>query len=202
LRGVDRLGSTGSIHAEESPMKRHAMAAMAIALLVVACENEKGERPPPSYDLATAAPSPASIPQRPASPAPAVAQSERDCLAEAIYFEGRGEEREGQLAIAHVVLNRAAANGFPGHACDVIRDGEDQGQGRCQFSWRCDGKADTPTDAAAWEEAQRLAAIVLQGETTDPTQGALFFHNTKVQPDWTAKLRRTVAIGGHVYYAK
>ena len=33
---------------------------------------------------------------------------EQDCLANAVYFEARGEPIEGQLAVAEVVLNRAA----------------------------------------------------------------------------------------------
>jgi spore germination cell wall hydrolase CwlJ-like protein len=170
-------------------MRRHAVAA-AVLVLLAGCE--KGERPPPSYDLAALTP-------RPPSAAPA---SERDCLAEAIYFEGRGEQREGQIAIAHVVLNRAAARGASRRACDVIREGETLGRGRCQFHWRCDGASDQPTDATAWSVAQRLADSVLRGETTDPTHGALYFHNTKVRPDWAGKLRRTAAIGSHIYYAK
>ena len=174
-------------------MRRHAVAAAMLAALA-ACE--KGERPPPSYDLAAIPPRTAPTVQPPAP------QSDRDCLAEAIYFEGRGEAREGQLAIAHVVLNRATAKGAPRNTCDVIREGEELGKGRCQFSWRCDGEPDTPSDSAAWNGAQQLADAVLRGETADPTGGALYFHHTKVRPDWTTKLRRTAAIGSHIYYAK
>ena len=84
----------------------------------------------------------------------------------------------------------------------TIREGEELGKGKCQFSWRCDGKSDHPTESAAWGAAQQVADLVLKGETTDPTHGALFFHNVKVQPDWSAKLRRTAEIGSHIYYAK
>lgn len=174
-------------------MRRHAVVGAVLAALA-GCET--GERPPPSYDLAALAP-----PAAPVQPEPAP-QSDRDCLAEAIYFEGRGESREGQLAIAHVVLNRAAAKGAPRRVCDVIREGEELGKGKCQFSWRCDGKSDHPTETAAWSASQQLADLVLKGETTDPTHGALFFHHAKVQPDWSAKLRRTAEIGAHIYYAK
>ncbi|WP_119419569.1 cell wall hydrolase [Desertibaculum subflavum] len=175
-------------------MRRHAVVAAVLAMLA-GCET--GEKPPPSYDLAAVPP----VPPPSFEPAPA-APSERDCLAEAIYFEGRGEPREGQIAIAHVVMNRAAAKGFPGQVCDVIREGESNGTGKCQFSWRCDGKPDTPTDAAAWSTAQKVADSVMQGDATDPTHGALYFHNAKVQPDWSAKFRRTAEIGAHIYYAK
>ena len=33
-------------------------------------------------------------------------QTDEDCIAEAIYFEGRSEPIIGQLAIANVILNR------------------------------------------------------------------------------------------------
>jgi N-acetylmuramoyl-L-alanine amidase len=175
-------------------MRRHVVVAAVLALLA-GCET--GEKPPPSYDLALL---PAPAPHVETAPPPP--PSERDCLAEAIYFESRGEPREGRIAVAHVVMNRAAANGFPGQVCDVIREGEDKGSKQCQFSWRCDGKPDTPTDQAAWSAAQELADSVMRGETTDPTHGALFFHHTKVQPEWTSKFRRTAEIGDHIYYAK
>lgn len=174
-------------------MRRHAVVAAVLAVLA-GCET--GEKPPPSYDFVLVTPPTAPTMQPPAVP------SERDCLAEAIYFESRGEPREGQVAIAHVVMNRAAAKGFPGQVCDVISEGEDKGKGECQFSWRCDGKPDTPSDAAAWSAAQKVADSVMQGETDDPTHGALFFHHAKVQPEWSAKLRRTAEIGSHIYYAK
>ncbi|MCK4867057.1 MAG: cell wall hydrolase, partial [Alphaproteobacteria bacterium] len=31
-----------------------------------------------------------------------------ECLALNVYFEARGEPREGQVAVAHVVMNRVA----------------------------------------------------------------------------------------------
>ena len=79
--------------------------------------------------------------------------AERDCLAEAVYFEARSEPRAGQVAVAHVVLNRAASDGHPDRVCEVIREGENRGRGRCQFSWRCDGLADIPRDKAALAKA-------------------------------------------------
>ena len=61
------------------------------------------------------------------------------CLAEAIYFEARGEGVEGQFAVAEVILNRVDSPKFPNSICKVVR----QGTGRkhaCQFSYNCDGK--------------------------------------------------------------
>ena len=36
-----------------------------------------------------------------------------NCLATAVYFEARGESAEGQLAVARVVMNRAASGQYP-----------------------------------------------------------------------------------------
>ena len=43
--------------------------------------------------------------------------AEQDCLANAVYFEARGEPLEGQLAVAEVVLNRAASGRYPATLC-------------------------------------------------------------------------------------
>ena len=64
------------------------------------------------------------------------------CLAEALYFEARGESIKGQVAVAEVILNRVESNKFPNTVCGVIN----QGTGRkyaCQFTYTCDGRAET-----------------------------------------------------------
>eukprot|EP00581_Thalassiosira_minuscula_P035425 CAMPEP_0184455124 /NCGR_PEP_ID=MMETSP0740-20130409/22369_1 /TAXON_ID=385413 /ORGANISM="Thalassiosira miniscula, Strain CCMP1093" /LENGTH=142 /DNA_ID=CAMNT_0026826875 /DNA_START=64 /DNA_END=489 /DNA_ORIENTATION=- len=60
------------------------------------------------------------------------------CLAEALYFEARGETVKGQFAVAEVILNRVKSAQFPNSLCGVIK----QGTGRkyqCQFTYTCDG---------------------------------------------------------------
>src|SRR5687768_14010949 len=51
---------------------------------------------------------------------PVTADAEQECLAGAVYFEARGEPIEGQLAVAEVVLNRAASGRYPPRICDVV----------------------------------------------------------------------------------
>ena len=46
------------------------------------------------------------------------------CLAEAIYFESRGEPFLGQVAVGVVVLRRVASPRFPNNICDVIHEGK------------------------------------------------------------------------------
>lgn len=114
------------------------------------------------------------------------------CLAEAIYFEARGTGEAGRAAVAQVVLNRAKSPEFPGTVCDVVADG-------CQFSYRCDGKADRLTNAAARANALRTAQEVLTG-APDLTNGALFFHSASADPGWFSTRPRVGEIGGNVFY--
>lgn len=188
-------------------MRLHIIATAALAALVGACSQTTRMSDqasiidtPPSRSvavLALASPQPVKhAVRRP------VDLGERDCLAEAIYFESRGESRDSQVAVAHVVLNRAAHSSFPNRVCGVIRQGEELGKDRCQFHWRCDDKPDVPSEYAAWQDAQSLADEVLSGSVPDPTRGALFFHAAHVTPQWASRLRRTAFIGSHIYYAK
>ena len=42
------------------------------------------------------------------------------CLAMAIYFEARGEPTVGQIAVAHVIMNRVESDDFPNTVCGVV----------------------------------------------------------------------------------
>ena len=68
--------------------------------------------------------------------------SEMKCLAEAIYFEARGEAIEGQYAVGEVIINRVLSNEFPNSVCGVISEGANR-LNACQFSYNCDGKLET-----------------------------------------------------------
>lgn len=133
-------------------------------------------------------------------PAPgglAVNGSDLQCLAEAIYFEARGESATGQRAVAEVILNRRDSGAFPRTVCGVVRQA---GQGGCQFSFVCDGKTDAITEPAAYQQAERVARLMLSGADRDLTLGATFFHTPAVRPDWASRFTRTTQIGYHIFY--
>ena len=98
-----------------------------------------------------------------------------ECLAKNIYFEARGEPRKGQLAVAHVTVNRTKSEKFPDDVCSVV-------YAKSQFSWT----ANRPKirNPELYERFKEMAYSVMKGETKDPTNGALFFHNTAVDPGW------------------
>ena len=132
------------------------------------------------------------------------------CLAMNIYHEAKGESFEGQIAVAHVVLNRVNSDGFPKNVCDVVKERktifrrEDFGMIRtqvCQFTWVCNKRFAPPKNSPAWQNAIEVAALVLSGQTNDPTYGAHFFHSANVRPGWFS-VERTTRINNHIFYRK
>lgn len=118
------------------------------------------------------------------------------CLAQVMYWEARGEGQQGMVAVASVVLNRVEDDRFPETVCGVVYQGGETPP--CQFSWWCDGKTDDPTNPTTWAETLSLANTLLTTRPLDPTDGALFYHNTSIQDPWSRQL--TARIGNHIFY--
>ncbi|HBM58863.1 MAG TPA: cell wall hydrolase [Citreicella sp.] len=121
------------------------------------------------------------------------------CLAEALYFEARGETLKGQFAVAEVIMNRVDSPRFPSTVCAVVK----QGTGRkhaCQFSYTCDGQPEQIHEPAAWERVSKVAQAVLSGAPRALTKGATFYHTTAVRPSWSRAFTRTAEIGEHLFY--
>jgi cell wall hydrolase len=129
-----------------------------------------------------------------------LAQDER-CLAEAIYYEARGEGTDGQMAIAEVVFHRLHHHGYPGSICGVVYQGVGAGIS-CQFSFVCNGEMLRKKTPADWYRAKRLAARIISGiiQLGNSTDGATSFHAADVEPGWSDSLERTVQIGNHIFY--
>ena len=126
--------------------------------------------------------------------------SDVKCLALNIYWEARSEPVKGQLAVAHVAMNRVRSRAYPNTVCKVIYQGDRSTPGACQFSWWCDKRSDQPTEYRAWQTSQNLARRVIDGRSLDPTGGALFYHLHTISPYWSAKKQRIARIGSHIYY--
>src|SRR6202035_861944 len=72
------------------------------------------------------------------------------CLAEAVYFEARGEAVRGQIAVAQVVMNRAFSGYYPNTVCGVVFQITHR-HFACQFSFACDGSSDVIREPDMWE---------------------------------------------------
>ncbi|AUH63766.1 cell wall hydrolase [Paracoccus zhejiangensis] len=115
-----------------------------------------------------------------------------DCMAEALYFEARGEGRQGQAAVAEVILNRVASGKFPNSVCGVINQPS-------QFSYTIGGRK-TIRSKAAYLRVRQVAENALAGGTGNLTGGATYFHTPAVRPAWSRRFERTVRIGRHIFY--
>ncbi|MBB3139966.1 cell wall hydrolase [Halomonas organivorans] len=120
------------------------------------------------------------------------------CLVRTIYWEARGEAVADMEAVASVVINRLAHEGFPDTVCGVVRQGLEQGD--CQFSWWCDGRVDEADEEGAYDIAKEIARRALNQQLPDRTDGALYFHLRTMQPDWAAQYTKTVDVGGFAFY--
>ena len=121
---------------------------------------------------------------------------QQDCLAAAVYFEARGEPIEGQLAVAEVVLNRAASGRYPSTICDVVTQ-------PWQFSFvNATGAipaADRSSDA--WRKAVAVARIAERGASRLLPRDVLWYHADYVAPSWGRRLARNTKIGLHIFYS-
>ncbi|TPE50760.1 cell wall hydrolase [Amaricoccus solimangrovi] len=122
------------------------------------------------------------------------------CLSEAIYFESRGEPLAGQIAVAEVILNRVDSPSYPKNVCGVTHQGVGTAGRSCQFSYACDGRADTMKSALPRERAEKLATLMLAGRERTVTDGATHFHAARVRPSWARVMTRTARIGHHSFY--
>jgi spore germination cell wall hydrolase CwlJ-like protein len=124
---------------------------------------------------------------------------ELDCLADAVYYEARGETPSGQAAVAQVVLNRVRHPAFPKSVCGVVFQGAYHRTG-CQFSFACDGSMNRNRERGAWGRAQKIASRALAGAVMSEVGSATHFHTTGVAPGWGPRLLRVAQVGMHVFY--
>ena len=129
------------------------------------------------------------------------------CLALNTYHEAKNQSMIGQVATAQVVMNRVADSRYPNTVCEVVKQGPKYKgsdvpvRHKCQFSWFCDGKDDTPKNEKAWRKAQDVAFLVIYDKIKlDVTEGATHYHATYVRPSWAKTKTRTTRIEKHIFY--
>jgi spore germination cell wall hydrolase CwlJ-like protein len=152
--------------------------------------------------LRIAAPKPIIFIPAPAEAADAVKTrfaSERTCLADAMYYEARGDGVRGEEAVAEVVFNRIHDGNFAHSVCGVVFQGLNRGQ--CQFSFACEPHG--RKEPGPWAEARYLAGQIIARRVSlgDATGGAISYHADYVTTDWSY-MKETVQIGGHIFYRR
>ena len=149
----------------------------------------------------------------PQSQLPNTPDRSAECLALNMYHEARGQGIAGELAVTAVVLNRVNDKRYPNTVCEVVEQGPTRAswqdpkirfpvKNRCQFSWFCDGKSDTPRNKKIYNRMYGLAAAILTNDLPfiDITGGATHYHADYVSPAWAKTKTRTVEIQDHIFY--
>ncbi|MCB2055292.1 MAG: cell wall hydrolase [Geminicoccaceae bacterium] len=133
--------------------------------------------------------------------------NDAQCLATIAVLEAAGEGEAGMRAVMRVVRNRVADRRFPDEVCAVVAQ---PGQFQPVGEWpalrraladpsRLDGRR-LLGPSAALDVALKLASL---GGLADETERALYFVNPLLMDPrhcpWFAGLKRTRAIGRHVF---
>ena len=119
-----------------------------------------------------------------------------NCLATAVYFEARGESAEGQLAVARVVMNRAASGRYPSDWCSVVKQ-------PWQFSFVNPHSGQFPqadTGSMAWQRAEAVAQLAVANVVPSVEPDVLWYHANYVAPSWGRRLAMVQKIGAHIFY--
>lgn len=125
-----------------------------------------------------------------------ISRSELYCLSHAVYHEARGEPVEGQMAVAHSVLNRVEASRWPDTICEVVYQHK-------QYS-HLTASTSVESDRIEWGEVVEVAAHAMVGYTDDPTNGADHFYAHKgdygiPEPWWAPPMEYAGEFGNHLF---
>jgi spore germination cell wall hydrolase CwlJ-like protein len=127
------------------------------------------------------------------------AKSEK-CLAEAVYFEARGEAVRGQIAVAQVVMNRAFSGFYPNTVCGVVYQNKHRHLA-CQFTFACDNVSDVVREPDMWDRARKIAKAMLDGQLWLPEVAkSTHYHAYWVRPSWVNEMKKMYKFGVHTFY--
>ena len=157
-----------------------------------------------------------------ATPVTPVVEPDRSsqCLAYNMYHEARGQGTAGIYAVSAVVLNRVNDHRFPNTVCEVVEQGPTREswktkkhkdldpeervyypiKNKCQFSWFCDGKSDTPKNKMSWNISLLIANAMLKNKVKDFLHGSTHYHRIDVDPYWNKRMLKFSTIGDHIFY--
>ena len=122
--------------------------------------------------------------------------TEANCIAVAVYHEARGESVEGQLAVARVIMNRAASGKYPASWCAVVKQ-------PWQFSFVNPRTGEMPgvdPYSGSWARAQGVTRLAIANVIPSLPTDCLWYHANYVSPSWGRRLNMVQRIGAHIFY--
>jgi cell wall hydrolase len=117
---------------------------------------------------------------------------ELECMAKVVYHEAANQPREGQLAVAQLIMNRVQSGRFPTTICGVANQ---PGQFFHTASYN------PPAQSARWAEAVEVSREARDGSTQDVSAGAIFYHAAyRPAPAFFRTRTRVMRLGDHIFY--
>lgn len=121
------------------------------------------------------------------------------CLAVNLYFEGgsSNEPADGLFAISFVVINRSIERKKT--ICQTVFQ-------KHQFSWTINALDKNnhlmaqyrPKNTQQWRNCKTIAALAMQGQIRDFTDGAMYYYADYIRtPSWARNMRETGRWGSH-----
>lgn len=120
----------------------------------------------------------------------------KDCtiLAQAAYYEARGETDIGVVSVLHTILNRVAHKAWPDTVQGVVYKPK-------HFSYTWDGSLKRGmNNTYQVDRMNALAYDVLHGLVESPVGGSTHYHSTKVNPYWVGDVEYIANVGSHKFY--
>ena len=117
-----------------------------------------------------------------------------ECLSLSIYWESKGEGRNGMILTGLVVMNRVKHKSFPDTVCEVIKAPR-------AFSWYWDGKSDKPKELDRYKLAQSISKELLNGGHSGKMPPSVtFFKKCRTKSKFFDQLRHKTREGDHCFY--
>lgn len=118
--------------------------------------------------------------------------AELDCMAKVVHHEAANQSRQGQLAVAQLIMNRLESGRFADSICGVVNQ-------RGQFF---NTHAYNPRrDTATWAMAMSVSREARDGVTADVVPGAMFYHASyQPAPRFFRSRPRAGTLGDHIFY--
>ncbi len=135
--------------------------------------------------------------------------SERECMAQALYAESRGEPKEGSRLVKAVINNRKADPRYPDTVCGVVGY---KNKGVYHFSYQNKADPNFYETARVFSDmhttyAERKSRRIAYEVADEPVaanpalpSNSLNYHSTSVQPDWASNLKKHAQVGAHIFY--
>lgn len=125
-------------------------------------------------------------------------------MAQAIYFEARGESKKGQISVGQVILERTKRKGFPNTVYGVVH--QKSSNGVCHFSYVCDiesGRLSSYVlDGYSFNNALEYAAGVMAHQYPRYVGKADHYYNpkkVKEKPYWVSSMSVVGSVGSHLF---